>query len=184
MDLQNILDNALQAQRAKEMKTSSQLMLGELIIKLDTVTNKELPVVFDYKKYKPMGLGSWRGSYCELSIPYKDGGSSCYEQPNEDCKKDEFGDHDYDCNCGGPKGYDTSLIENPTVNDFLKILNLAMGKYFVGYKGGDYTMGKTTPMWVANHGESGGFQRKKNEYNTQCMGNHPTTRPRSRYSNR
>lgn len=41
-----------------------------------------------------------------------------------------------------------------TVNEFLKDLKEAIGKIYSGYKGGDYMMGKTTPIWVANYGES------------------------------
>jgi len=37
MDLQTILNNAVAQERAEEMKTSSQLTLGELILKLDAV---------------------------------------------------------------------------------------------------------------------------------------------------
>lgn len=32
----------------------------------------------------------------------------------------------------------------------------AVGKKFTGYKGGDYVMGRETPVWVANYGEAGG----------------------------
>jgi hypothetical protein len=31
----------------------------------------------------------------------------------------------------------------------------AMGEVFMGYKGGDYTMGSQTPVWVANYGSGG-----------------------------
>ena len=41
-----------------------------------------------------------------------------------------------------------------TANEFLKELEEAIGKTFQGYKGGVYVMGKTTPVWVANYGES------------------------------
>ena len=168
MDMQNIINNAIKARRAEEMKTSSQLMLGELILKLEAIKKKELPVVFDDKKYKPTGLDSWRGSYCELAIQYKDGGETCYEQAKQNCERDEFGDHHFRCKCGGSKGHSTSLPKKPTVQDLLNILNLVNGKYFTGYKGGDFTMGKTTPIWVANYGESSGFKEDK-EYRSQAV---------------
>ena len=41
------------------------------------------------------------------------------------------------------------------VGDFIKELELCIGKTFTGYKGGDFTMGRNTPVWVANYGNSG-----------------------------
>lgn len=35
--------------------------------------------------------------------------------------------------------------------DFLGILKDALGKTFIGYKGGDFTMHEHTPIWVANY---------------------------------
>jgi hypothetical protein len=37
----------------------------------------------------------------------------------------------------------------------LKLCEEADGKTFTGYKGGDYHMDRSTPVWVANHNESG-----------------------------
>lgn len=167
MDIQKMVDNAVQAKRANEMNTSEQLTLGELILKLEGITDKELLIVFDNPKYKPTGLDSWRGSYRELAINYEDGGV-CYEQPKDDCKRDEFGYHDYGCKCGGLKEHSTILPENPKVKDLLEKLQLINGKVVIGYKGGDFTMGKTTPVWVANYGTSLGFKEsKKDEYSNQ-----------------
>jgi hypothetical protein len=42
-----------------------------------------------------------------------------------------------------------------SVSDFLKMLKDCIGKKFIGYKGGEYTMHKGTPIWVANHSHSG-----------------------------
>lgn len=165
-----MLDNAVAAQRAERMLTSSQLTLGELILKLEAVSNQSLPVVFDGNKYKPTGLSSWRGSYAELAITYEvGGGSNCYEQPKPTCQRDEFGDHHYKCECGGSNGHNTSLPKQPTVADLLAVLKLAQGKYFVGYKGGDFTMGKTTPVWVANYGSSNGFKTGEKGYESQAV---------------
>lgn len=38
---------------------------------------------------------------------------------------------------------------------FLGILHGAVGATFQGYKGGDFTMSRDTPVWVANPGNSG-----------------------------
>lgn len=149
------------ADRSRKMLTSEQLTLGELTLKLEAVADKSLPVTFDVDGYKPTGLGSWRGSYVELAIQYEGGGMNCYEQPKPECKRDEFGDHDYKCPCGGSNQHSTTLPESPTVQDLLAVLKLSNGKYFEGYKGGDCTMGKTTPIWVANYGDSSGFKSDK-----------------------
>lgn len=45
---------------------------------------------------------------------------------------------------------------SPTVAALLGDLRGAVGKSFTGYKGGEFTMGRDTAMWVANYGESGG----------------------------
>jgi hypothetical protein len=37
---------------------------------------------------------------------------------------------------------------------FLEMLKDADGKTFEGYKGGDYTMSRQTPVWVSNYGTS------------------------------
>ena len=160
-DLQTILDNILKVERAEEMKTSIQLTVGELILKLEVIRNQNLPIRFDIKKYCPTGLDSWRGSYQELAIQYEYGGGMCYEQLKPKCERDDFGDHHYKCKCGGSEEFNTTLPKNPKVSDFLKILKFILGKYFIGYKGGDFTMGKTTPLWVANNGESSGFRKYK-----------------------
>lgn len=121
--------NAMKAKRADDMLTSPQLTLGELILKLEAIKDKKLPVVFDDRKYHPVSVSSWRGSYCELAIEY------------------------------GPTGKSLS------VKEFLKILKNTIGKIFVGYKGGDFLMGRTTPVWVANYGESQGFKEKGDKWN-------------------
>ena len=120
MDLQTIVTNALAAERAEQMKTSPQLTLGELILKLEAVGNKELPVVFDVGKYHPTDIDSWRGRYNELALNYVTKG------------------------------------EPLSVRDITAFLRGTVGSIHTGYKGGDYLMGKTTPVWVANYGDSEG----------------------------
>jgi hypothetical protein len=39
--------------------------------------------------------------------------------------------------------------------DLLADCRAAMGEVFTGYKGGDFLMGRTTPVWVANYGCGG-----------------------------
>lgn len=45
--------------------------------------------------------------------------------------------------------------EEMKVSEFLKMLKECVGKTFTGYKGGDFTMHKRTPIWVANYSHSG-----------------------------
>lgn len=164
MDLQTMLNNAVKAGRAETMANSDQLTLGELILKLETVKNKDLPVYFDETEYRPTGFCSWRGHYRELAITYTDGeANNCYDEPLPTCERDEFGDHHYECQCGKQDGHSTTL-KNPTVSEFLDMLEFIKGRYFVGYKGGDFTMSRQTPVWVANDGMCSGFSETKEGY--------------------
>lgn len=56
------------------------------------------------------------------------------------------------------RGYYDHLAIEPgecilTVKDAQRDLQQALGRTFVGYKGGEYTMTETTPVWVANWGQ-------------------------------
>src|SRR3990167_11288913 len=68
MDLQTLLNNEVAAQRAEKLKNSPQLLLGELILKLESVKNKDLPLFIDLMDKRPKGVDSWRGVYAELPI--------------------------------------------------------------------------------------------------------------------
>lgn len=131
--LQSILNNTIKAQRQKQMKTSPQFTLGEIILKLEAIKNKKLPVIFDIKKYHPIGIDSWRGSYCELALEY------------------------------------STSAEVLSLAEFTKILKDTIGKTLTGYKEGDFLMGKTTPVWVANYGESKGFRKSKDLNDTAVI---------------
>lgn len=57
--------------------------------------------------------------------------------------------------------YDHLAIEytadhRATVADFIRILRDAVGSTMEGYKGGDFTMTRQTPVWVSNWGTSSG----------------------------
>ena len=43
----------------------------------------------------------------------------------------------------------------PTVDKILAELRESIGKTYEGYKGGDFVMGRRTPVWVADWGTSG-----------------------------
>lgn len=42
------------------------------------------------------------------------------------------------------------------LSEFIESAKDAVGQTFYGYKGGEFTMTKDTPVWVANYGNSGG----------------------------
>lgn len=138
MDFQKMIDNVVKAQRAEEMKTSEQLTLGELIAKLEPIVEKqkdkkkedEAIVSFDFEYAFPTGFSSWRGSYAEIAIEFDFVGYG-------------FGD------------YTPKDKKEPTVSEFLSLAKSVLGKTYTGWKGGDFVMGKTTPVWVANPGNSG-----------------------------
>lgn len=45
--------------------------------------------------------------------------------------------------------------EAPLVSSVLRELESAEGADFTGYKGGEFTMHRSTPVWVANYNETG-----------------------------
>ena len=142
MDIQALVDNALAKQRMEELKNSPQLLLGELILKLEAVKNKDFPLFIDIMDKRPKGINSWRGSYCELAIQ-----TEGFGRYNTDVVSyhSSYGD-----------SYEQKDIgkENPTVAEWIEVLKEAIGKTFVGYKGGDYLMSKNTPVWLAEYGHS------------------------------
>ena len=64
------VEKEAKAMRDKKFYVSSQLTLGELILKLEAV-DKDLFVYFDDENYIPVGVDSWRGAYDELAIEYE-----------------------------------------------------------------------------------------------------------------
>jgi len=141
MDLQTMLTNAVQAGRQEELKNSPQLLLGEMILKLKAIKNKELPLFVDIMDKRPKGIDSWRGSYCELSIQTEDFGN--YQGKIEK----DYGDFQTHEQISIGK-------ENPTVAEWIEVLKEAQGKTFTGYKGGDFLMSKNTPVWLAEYSNS------------------------------
>lgn len=58
------------------------------------------------------------------------------------------------------RGYYCDLAFEPEpgkrpVAEILEVCRSAMGRVFVGYKGGEYVMGAKTPLWLAPYGSSG-----------------------------
>lgn len=148
MELREILDNAVKARRADSLKDSSQMTLGELIARLEPLVEKqegikerykeETCVVFDFTSAIPTGFSSWRGNYSELAVNYSFNG---YGDMKGYSKKE---------------GFTSSFEPKPfTLTEFLEMAKSCLGKSFCGWKGGDFIMGKTTPLWVDNDGDCG-----------------------------
>lgn len=50
-------------------------------------------------------------------------------------------------------GFDFNTVKR--LPDMIAEAKAAVGKTFEGYKGGDFTMTRDTPVWVANYGKAG-----------------------------
>lgn len=60
------------------------------------------------------------------------------------------------------RGYYSDLsistrMEPTACGELLAALQAALGQTFTAYKGGDYTMGADTPLWVSAYGEASGI---------------------------
>lgn len=131
MGMQDYLDKYVKAKRQESFRDSIQITLGDLIKEIKecgTMNDDEDKTVdFDFGTALPTTLDSWRGSYAELALGYKLSG---YD--NDD-------DH----------------FTEITAKDLLENLKSAIDKTFGGWKGGEYRMEESTPVWVANPGSSG-----------------------------
>lgn len=134
MDLQTLLDNAVTAARNERMKTSDQMTLGELIARLEG-----LPMKY---KYNDDSAESDRLVYLDFA--------SCFPV-DLDSWRGSYAELAITFACGRYCHSEGAM----TLEAFVALLKGAVGKTFQGYKGGDYVMGKRTPLWVANHGDSG-----------------------------
>lgn len=128
---QKYIDAQVKAERVKDLVDSPQLTIGELLNLLKDIPftggdDKEpITICFDFGSAYPTGLSSWRGSYSELAINYDLGG---YDNDN----KNQFAHRD--------------------LKDFVEELKGSVGDTYTGWKGGDFTMGLDTPLWVDNDG--------------------------------
>jgi len=135
MELKDYINNAIAAGRQKTLSNSDQLTLGELLLKLKPIVEKQLDkkdddiasVEYDFGTAIPTNFSSWRGSYSEIALGYELIGYDNYEK--------HFG--------------------NVKVTNFIKMVEEAIGQTYTGWKGGEFTMNKNTPVWVANPGNSG-----------------------------
>lgn len=126
LDLQTYLSNAVAAERRKTFEKSDQLSLGEIISKCEAIAEKNHKLS--------------DGSEITVRFDFE------YLRP----------DH-----IGSWRGIYAELAlgfvseDEIKLSEFLTLLKEADGKTFEGYKGGDFTMSRHTPVWVANYGNSG-----------------------------
>lgn len=64
------------------------------------------------------------------------------------------------CNPGSYRGYYSDLYfkrgeGTRPASELLDVARGCMGEVFTGYKGGDFQMGRSTPLWVAEYGDCG-----------------------------
>lgn len=117
---------------------AKQLTLGQLIKHLELVIKRRPEaandiVLFDFEYAYPMSVDCWRGVYAHLAIGFSFNGYGIPGYQKQDNQKNDA----------------------LNVASFIGLLKDAVGKTFHGWKGGDYTMNESTPLWVANEGNSG-----------------------------
>lgn len=101
------------------------LTIGELIAELEK-TDPRLSVYYDFADCIPTGIDSWRGIYNEPALGWAATGYSA--------KRDD------------PK--------TPTVADVLAMLRKPLnGQQYSGWKGGEFSYTKDSPLHVDNRGD-------------------------------
>lgn len=128
MDLQKVLTDTLTAGRNERLKTSPQMTLGEMIARLEPIVEMQAERV---KEGKEEATVRFDFEYLHPT------GISSWRGSYAELALEFDGDKEF------------------TVTEFVDLLKSCVGKTFVGYKGGDFVMGKATPIWVANYGNSG-----------------------------
>ena len=74
LDTENFIDllkSMVRQKRQEQFAESNQLSLGELILKLEQVSDRTKPLELDFKSTVPTGVSSWRGDYAELAITFE-----------------------------------------------------------------------------------------------------------------
>lgn len=160
MDFQKFVDASMAKMREERLSEPSQLLLGELKLKLESIQEKSKPIVFDFGM-KPAGASSWRGSYCELGLEYSENGGGSASWNGSDV---EFQSKDGEYKFYKKERFE--LPESPTVQNFIDMLNAVTDKEMVGYKGGDFKMHKNVAVYLGNYGESGVSNYRGEEYAT------------------
>ena len=163
MDLQTIILSMVNNSRQEEVRKLDVLTLGELVAKLEGFTTEQLdlPIRFDNTDYYPTTLGSWRGVYSEMYVGYIQDEVNGYNSDEIEWESED-GEH---------REYVRVGIEmrKPTASEFLRRIKESIGKQFTGYKGGDFTMNRHTPLWVSSYGKSNGFKIGEKGWENQSI---------------
>lgn len=131
MDLQSIISNQVAQERAERLKNSEQMTLGEMIIKLESIIER----IKDKEKDRP----EYQDPEVKFDFEYlRPTGLSSWRGSYDELAIEFSGEGEW-----------------IKASQFIAMLKEAVGKTYTGYKGGDFVMGKSTPMWVANYGNSG-----------------------------
>lgn len=116
------------------------LTLGETITELEAailashaapfeMKPADLRVYFDFVDAVPTDIACWRGWYVEPALGWEPSGYSRVQR-----KADDAG--------------------HVTAADLLKELNAGLHSFYTGWKGGEYSFNKNSPLHVANPGDS------------------------------
>lgn len=132
MDLQAFVNGMNES--AARTRGEYHLTYGQLIKAL-----KDAPSDAKFDE-RVKGIGSWRGSYVEVALFTEDNG--LYAEDEEftgDYKKyDEWA-----------KEHSIEVDKLPTnANELGELLESLIGKDFIGYKGGNFTIEEYKPLWL------------------------------------
>jgi hypothetical protein len=129
--------------------------IGELRDALAALDVQDAQLFID--ETQPTALSSYRGYYDQLAIERAIWGSAT-DNPGHDETKLEGKGKPFELGMAGYGTYSPGhgrlyIRREPTVSEFVKALNLAVGEEFEGYKGGQYTMHEDTDIWVSEYGD-------------------------------
>jgi hypothetical protein len=91
------------------------------------------------------GIGSWRGSYTEIALYTAQSG---YYVEHGDYQNEVMG-HQYD-----KEFKEESKVLPTNANELGELLESFIGKDFIGYKGGNFTIEDYKPLWVEVDGST------------------------------
>jgi len=140
MDIQKFIDSMNESQ-ARE-RGNYHLTFGQLV---EALEKAPVDAIVD-ERFK--GIGSWRGSYVEIAIFTEESGLSAYNG--------KF-DGDYEQYDSWRKENEFCINELPrNANELGKILRSIIGKDFIGYKGGNFTIAEYKPLWLTTDDSTSG----------------------------
>lgn len=136
MDMQQLIN--LMNESSSNLRAKYHLTFGELIDALKSAPSK---ATFD-KRIK--GIGSWRGSYCEIALFTRSSGISAEKEEYNPTGKIDWKEYE--------KFQKTNSLSVPmpcNANKLGELLESLLDTYcFVGYKGGHFRIGRNKPLWL------------------------------------